>query len=253
MYVPPEFFDNAREISPGEWNIFAWHPCAGEIFLNEFTQFPTAVKDGVLHHHERFNGHGYPFQVSGEHLGGIHTLLGTADTVAAILMQGEHSIADRVSVALRILPGEFPSPVVRFVTDMLSVLPNPPSGHEIGTIADYIQPELERLNAAKQEASKLLRSNHTPCVAHAVGQVLELLLCIGQSLGAKKIHGLLQRDASRNDFAIEGLIIVIPAEMSWRLRYLARNVCLLAGQSGNSEDLQALTHLISSLTPFRPR
>lgn len=253
MYITPEYLDGARELSPCEWNLVIWHPCAGEMFLKEFTQFPAAVKDGVLHHHERFNGHGYPFRLKGERLGGLHTLLGAADTVAAIIMRGGTGIADRVFVALRILPGEFPPPVVNFVTDMLAGLGKQPSDGEYCTIAEYIRPELKRFRAVKRETLKILRGEHSLSLINAVDLVLDLLLRIDQSLGAKKIYCLLQQEVPENDLAIMSLIKMIPAETSWRLRNLARNVYLQVGQSGNSQDLVALTRLIALLTPFRPQ
>jgi len=112
-YIDPAYLDGARELRPGEWQHVAWHPCIGEALLREFARFPAAVSDGVLHHHERFGGYGYPFDVAGEQLGMLHTMLGVADTVAAIVMRGGAGLADRVTLALHIVPGEFPAPVVR--------------------------------------------------------------------------------------------------------------------------------------------
>ena len=42
---------------------------------------------------------------------------------------------------------------------------------------------------------------------------------------------------------------MIPDEISWRLRNLARNVYLQAWQSGNSQDLAVLASLITLLDP----
>jgi len=42
---------------------------------------------------------------------------------------------------------------------------------------------------------------------------------------------------------------MIPDEISWRLRNLACNVYLQAGQSGNSQDLVVLASLIALLDP----
>lgn len=249
MYIDPKFLDCTRKLSPGEWEPIVWHPCIGEEFLKEFTRFPAAVTEGVLRHHERFDGHGYPFQVRGEHLGVMHTMLGAADTAAAIIMRGGAGLADRVSVALHILPGEFPPPVVRLVTNMLDGLDESPSDSRSGGIAESILPDLERLRAAKHEATILMHSEHGLAVITAAEQALNLLLRIDQSLGAARVHDLLQRKEPEDAPAIAGMIRMIPDEIAWRLRNLARNVYLEAGQSGNPQDLAALADLVALLDP----
>ena len=250
MYINPEYLDGARKLSPDEWKHVVWHPCLGEGFLKEFARFPAAVSDGVLHHHERFGGHGYPFQVTGEHLGMLHTLLGAADTVAAIIMRGGAGIADRVSATLHILPGEFPAPAVNFVTKMLAGLDEASSYCQGGGIAESIQPELERLCVAKCEAMNLVRGRHSLSVTNAADLALGLLLRIDQSLGAMAVYDFLRREAPEDKPAIMSKIRMIPDEISWRLRNLARNVYLEAGQSGNSLDLAALAGLVALLDPI---
>jgi hypothetical protein len=252
MYINPEYLDGARKLRPGEWKHIVWHPCVGEAFLKEFTPFPAAVTDGVRHHHERFGGHGYPFQVRGEHLGVLHTMLGTADTVAAIAMRGGKHMTDRVSVALHILPGEFPAPAVKFVTKMLAGLNEASSDCQSGRMDERILPELERLHAAMHEATQLLRGGHGPGVSNAANLALDHLLRIDQSLGAKRMYGLLQQEVPENTPAIVNMLSVIPDEISWRLRNLARDVYLQAAQGGSSQDLAMFADLIALLDPVDP-
>ena len=247
MYINPEYLDRTRNLAPSEWESIVWHPCVGEAFLREFTQFPAAVTDGVLHHHERFDGHGYPFQVSGERLGLRHTMLGTADTVAAIIMRGSAGLADRVLVALHILPGEFPPPVVKLITTMLDGREEKSSDCQGGGIAECILPELQRLRAAKREAVSLMHDEHGLTVINTAELALNLLLRIDRSLGAAKVYDLLQRKEPENDPAILSMIRTIPDELAWRLRNLARNVYLDAKQSGNLQDLTVLADLVALL------
>lgn len=249
MYIDPEYLDSARELSPCEWKHVVWHPCVGQAFLTEFTRFPAAVNDGVLHHHERFDGHGYPFLVSGEHLGALHTMLGAADTVAAIIMRGGAGIADRVSLALRIVPGEFPAPTVNLVMKMLAGVGEESSHSQCGQFAESIRPHLERLRAAKHEAKKLSRGRHSLIVINAANLALNVLLRIDESLGATRVYDLLQLEVPENNPALMRKFRMVPDELSWRLRNLARNVHLQAGESGNLQDLTVLASLIAWLDP----
>jgi len=178
-----------------------------------------------------------------------HTLLGAADTVAAIIMRGGVGMADRISLALHILPGEFPAPAVNFVRKMLAGLDEASSDCEGGRIAECILPELERLRAAKYEATKLLRGGHSLTVISAANLVLDFVLRIDRSLGATRAYDLLQREAPETSTARMSMIGMIPDEISWRLRNLARNVYLQAWQSGNSQDLAVLASLITLLDP----
>ena len=61
------------------------------------------------------------------------------------------------------------------------------------------------------------------------------------------MHDLLQRKEPEDDPAIVSMIRMIPDEIAWRLRHLARTVYLDAGQSGNPRDLATLADLLDLL------
>jgi hypothetical protein len=58
--VPTEILDNPTELTSAEWRSVVQHPRIGQVILEQ----AAALKDSVpiiLHHHERYAGHGYPF------------------------------------------------------------------------------------------------------------------------------------------------------------------------------------------------
>lgn len=252
MFIDPDILDRNRKLGPSEWKSVTRHPVLGAEFLKAFTPFPASVTDGVLRHHERFNGRGYPFQVSGEHLGLRHTVLGAADTVAAIAMRSATNRVNRVLVAIHILPGEFPIPVAKFVTKMFTGLDGLScgggSGDEDGAQRASFAAQLERLRAAKREATRLVHG-HGRTVANTADQALNVLLCIEQSLGATRVYELLQHGKLEDNPAIMDMIGAIPDEISWRLSSLARTVYLEAAQSSGARDLSVLGKLIALLDP----
>ena len=58
--VPQEILDKPAALSAAEWRTVVQHPRIGQVILEQ----AAALKDAVpiiLHHHERYSGHGYPF------------------------------------------------------------------------------------------------------------------------------------------------------------------------------------------------
>jgi diguanylate cyclase (GGDEF)-like protein len=58
--VPNEILDKPAELTTTEWRAVVQHPRIGQVILEQAAAFKDAVPI-VLHHHERFAGHGYPF------------------------------------------------------------------------------------------------------------------------------------------------------------------------------------------------
>jgi len=58
--VPQEILDKPAALNSAEWRTVVQHPRIGQVILEQ----AAALKDAVpiiLHHHERYSGHGYPF------------------------------------------------------------------------------------------------------------------------------------------------------------------------------------------------
>jgi diguanylate cyclase (GGDEF)-like protein len=58
--VPSEILDKPAELTTAEWRSVVQHPRIGQVILEQAAAFKDAVPI-VLHHHERYAGHGYPF------------------------------------------------------------------------------------------------------------------------------------------------------------------------------------------------
>jgi diguanylate cyclase (GGDEF)-like protein len=62
--VPHEILDKPAALTSAEWRTVVQHPRIGQVILEQ----AAALKDAVpiiLHHHERYSGHGYPFGLRG--------------------------------------------------------------------------------------------------------------------------------------------------------------------------------------------
>jgi hypothetical protein len=62
--LPQDILEKPAALSTAEWRTVVQHPRIGQVILEQ----AAALKDAVpiiLHHHERYSGHGYPFGLRG--------------------------------------------------------------------------------------------------------------------------------------------------------------------------------------------
>jgi len=77
--IPNSILDKAGKLSPEEWEIIKKHPETGyRIGLSSPEMAPIA--EAILHHHERWDGSGYPLGLNGESIPLISRIIAIADT-----------------------------------------------------------------------------------------------------------------------------------------------------------------------------
>ena len=67
IMVPPEFLNKVTKLSQGEFEIIKQHSEIGYQILKSVDEY-AALAEIVLHHHERWDGKGYPHELSGEEI-----------------------------------------------------------------------------------------------------------------------------------------------------------------------------------------
>ena len=65
MAVPEEILEKPAPLSDAEWSFVRQHPRIGQLIIDEAGGLRDAGKI-ILHHHERFGGHGYPHGLRGK-------------------------------------------------------------------------------------------------------------------------------------------------------------------------------------------
>jgi HD-GYP domain-containing protein (c-di-GMP phosphodiesterase class II) len=75
-----------RELMPEEWDIIKRHPSDGAVMLADmrFSEHATSI---VLHHHERFNGEGYPRGTQGQDIPLGARIVSVVESFAAMLQE----------------------------------------------------------------------------------------------------------------------------------------------------------------------
>ncbi|MCS7225197.1 MAG: HD domain-containing protein [Armatimonadetes bacterium] len=83
--VPDAILDKPSDLTPEEFELMKQHPEIGYRILQGIRQFHGDILDGVLYHHERVDGRGYPKGLSGENIPFMGRLLAVADGFDAMI------------------------------------------------------------------------------------------------------------------------------------------------------------------------
>src|SRR5688572_4875239 len=83
LAVPPHILNKPGSLSAAEFERMKAHTTVGALLLNR-VEFPYPVIPIVRHHHEQWNGHGYPDGLSGEQIPITARIIAVVDCFAAI-------------------------------------------------------------------------------------------------------------------------------------------------------------------------
>ncbi|MFD0824202.1 HD-GYP domain-containing protein [Neobacillus sp. M.A.Huq-85] len=83
--VPEHILKKPGKLTEEEYSIIKEHPLIGNEIIKHVSSFhETGILDGVLYHHERYDGKGYPHGLKGEEIPLIARILAVADTFDAM-------------------------------------------------------------------------------------------------------------------------------------------------------------------------
>ena len=82
--IPEEILDKPTTLSDSEWQAIGEHPRIGQVILEQASNLREAIPV-VLHHHERFNGGGYPHGLRGTEIPLGARIVSVADAYHAMV------------------------------------------------------------------------------------------------------------------------------------------------------------------------
>jgi PAS domain S-box-containing protein/putative nucleotidyltransferase with HDIG domain len=97
--IPAEILSRPGRISPMEFSLIKDHPRVGYEIIKDI-DFPFPLAEGILQHHERLNGSGYPRGISGPDIIPEARILGVADVVEAMASHRPYRVAVGLDQAL---------------------------------------------------------------------------------------------------------------------------------------------------------
>jgi diguanylate cyclase (GGDEF)-like protein len=92
LAVSAEILDKPTALTDGEWQAIGEHPRIGQVILEQASSLREAIPV-VLHHHERFNGGGYPHGLKGNEIPLGARIVSVADSYHAMVNERPYSQA----------------------------------------------------------------------------------------------------------------------------------------------------------------
>jgi HD-GYP domain-containing protein (c-di-GMP phosphodiesterase class II) len=98
-WLPREIWEHSGMLNDSEWEIVQKHPETSYIILRTIP-FPWNIAEVVLQHHERIDGSGYPYHLTGDDIRRDAKILAVADTMEALTSPRRHRPAFDLTIAL---------------------------------------------------------------------------------------------------------------------------------------------------------
>lgn len=98
--IPDDILDKPSSLTDEEWRTIGQHPRIGQVILERASSLRDAIPV-VLHHHERFNGGGYPHGLRGSEIPLGARIVAVADAYHAMVHDRPYSTAIAHADALR--------------------------------------------------------------------------------------------------------------------------------------------------------
>ena len=85
--IPNEILNKPGRLTEEEFEIMKTHPVLGYNMIKDKPELSTATKLGVLQHHEKMNGNGYPLKLQGDQITPFARILSVADIYDALVTE----------------------------------------------------------------------------------------------------------------------------------------------------------------------
>jgi diguanylate cyclase (GGDEF)-like protein len=149
LAVPSEILDKPTTLSDGEWQAIGEHPRIGQVILEQASGLRDAIPV-VLHHHERFNGGGYPHGLKGNEIPMGARIVSVADAYHAMIHDRPYKTAlthDEALDELRQNAGtQFDPEVVTVFCDVYAQGVPPDGLEEVYRLHERARGGLERID-----------------------------------------------------------------------------------------------------------
>ena len=98
--IPDAILNKPITLTDEEWQVMKSHPERGETICSKL-KFAQEILPVIRHHHERYDGKGYPDGLKGEDIPYFARIISIADMVDAVISQRPYRTAQSLEIALQ--------------------------------------------------------------------------------------------------------------------------------------------------------
>ena len=114
LCIEPAFLEPGHQMSAEERRHLYVHPITGFLMLRDFPDLPKGTASAVLQHHERIDGSGYPYRLSGEAITNVSRYLAVAEVAASLIER--HGADKRIGIKLQMNKKKYDAGVVTLIS-----------------------------------------------------------------------------------------------------------------------------------------
>ncbi|MEI7430881.1 MAG: HD domain-containing phosphohydrolase, partial [Betaproteobacteria bacterium] len=139
LYIDPGFFEQGHQMTMEERRHLYVHPITGFLMLRDFAELPKGTADAVLQHHERLDGVGYPYRLSGGQITTVSRYLAVAEVAASLFLK--YGADKRISMKFRMNIKKYDANAVTIISSLFEdpQLQHGPKPDEVALIARLAQ------------------------------------------------------------------------------------------------------------------
>jgi diguanylate cyclase (GGDEF)-like protein len=169
--VPPEILDKPSALSSADWRTVVQHPRIGQVILEQAAAFKDAVPI-ILHHHERYAGHGYPFGLRAAEIPLGARIVAIADAYDAMINDRPYrramSHGEAVAELRRHAGTQFDPELVTLFCDLFAAAPPVPDSGILAMTQPHLTGDRRSANRSGGSASDR-RSSPSPIAEESSG------------------------------------------------------------------------------------
>lgn len=249
-YIDPIYLSSTKHFLPHEWGHFVVHPRIGQMLINDCKSYPAAVGRAVSEHHERYDGSGYPRQISGDGISVPGQFVAISELIASLMVR-EYPIA-RSELAIKIFPGEHAHGVLSVISEILRVSRVPLDG-ETPAPTDGRDENLKQLNdrisSSLACARSLFAGSHamSPSFHDMLKQTIGRIEEIQRAFVSTGMDVYVKQSLTFNDDADRTILFekeVATREFQWRLRGIARGIAMRCVAKDDAATFSSLIRLL---------
>lgn len=131
VLIPDEVLNKVGKLTDEEFSLIKSHSKKGYDYIKEHYYLEATVNAGILQHHEKYDGTGYPLGLKGDKISKFARIIAIADVYDALVSNRPYRRAMAPSEALEIL---YANSGTHFDPDMLNVFVRKIMPYPLGTI-----------------------------------------------------------------------------------------------------------------------